>query len=370
VNIKFNFDKRLEDLRKSFKRNKIDSYLINRRERIYYLTGYRGEDAYLLVTKNKLFLFTDSRYLEEIKDTLIPLRAQAGTSRKYKFESIISKDKIKRIKLLISKLNLRIVGFEENYVSYKLFVNLNKSLTRTKFQPSQQILDKLMIIKDEKEIKAVKEAIKITKKVFKFFKRIKKIGKTEKEIAQALEYYILQCGAERGGFDTMVISDERTASAHARSSNKKIKKDSNLIIDLGAKSYGYNSDLTRVCSLSRMSKRFKQIFEVVKAAQSEAIRAIKPNIKISTIDKIIRDFFKKHNLENYFIHASGHGIGLLVHEKPLIVQSNFNRLKKGMLFTIEPGIYLPGEFGIRLEDMVLVTEDKCKVLSNDIPKPI
>ena len=358
MKIDFNFNKRIKSLRGKFDKNNIDSYLLNKKERIYYLTGYINDDSYLLLTKGQLYLITDSRYQEEVKN------------RNYNFIPIISNNKIKEIGKLISKLRLKRVGFEQDYLSYKIYSELIKLDKKTKFIPSQDILDDIMMIKDPDEIKAIKRAIYISQKAFNFFKRMRKVGKTEKEIANRLDYYIQNQLADRGGFDTMVIADKRSASPHASSSSYRIRKESNLLIDLGVKSYEYNSDLTRVFHLSKMSKRFKKILKVVKRAQSEAIKAIRPRVEISKIDLIIHNFFKSYNLDKYFIHASGHGIGLMVHEKPFINSNNNNLLKEGMVFTIEPGIYLPDEFGIRLEDMVLVTKEGCEVLSCDIPESI
>jgi Xaa-Pro aminopeptidase len=181
---------------------------------------------------------------------------------------------------------------------------------------------------------------------------------------------MLKLKAESSAFKTMVLSGSRTASAHAQSSSVKIDKSANLLIDLGAKIYGYNSDLTRIYHLSKISKRFKEFCTAVKKAQNEAIAAVKPQVKASKIDNITRKIFAEYGFEKYIIHATGHGIGLFVHEKPYINHKNHLRLKPGMVFTIEPGLYLPGEFGIRLEDVVLVTKSGHKVLSNDIPKSI
>lgn len=358
MRITFNYTKRIQSLKKALKTNGIDSLFLNKKERIYYLTGYRADDSYLLVTHKKNFLFTDSRYKEEIKN------------KRYNFEVILSADKVKSIKSLSSDLNIKNIGIEEDYISYNLFINFKKNIKNVKFIQSQLLLDNLMVIKDAQEIKATKKAIDITHKAFKLFKKMKKVGRTEKELAYELDYYILSQGYGRGGFETMIISGLRTASAHAKSSNVVIRNNTNLLIDLGAKSYGYNSDLTRVYTLSKMKKRFKAIFNIVKTAQDKAIKAIRPNIKISKIDSTIREYFKSLKLDKFFIHASGHGIGLLVHEKPAINRKNNQLLKPGMIFTLEPGIYLPGKFGIRLEDIVLVTKDKCEVLSREIPSSI
>lgn len=354
----FNHPKRVKNLRDIFAVNNIDSLFINIKERIYYLTGYMGDDSYLLVTDKEIFLFTDARYKEELK------------SRGYNFKVLISKDIIKDISSLFSKLGIKNVGIEESYISYSFFKALNKNTNKTKIIPSQRLLDGLMTIKDKDEVGAIRKAIEVSGKTFRFFKKIKKVGLTELDIAQKLDNYILKLGGERGGFETMVISGERSASAHAKSSSIKIKNNSNLIIDLGVKSYGYNSDLTRAYTLSKMKGRFKEIFDTVKTAQDKAIRAVRPGVRISEIDFIIRNYFKKLHLDKFFIHASGHGIGLFVHEKPIIGPKNNELLMPGMVFTLEPGIYLPGEFGIRLEDMILVTKNKYEVLSYDIPNSI
>jgi Xaa-Pro aminopeptidase len=352
--LKFDHNRRLKKLRLGFEARGLDSYLVNRKERIFYLTGYGKEDGYLLITRDKAFLITDARFKQEAKD------------QKFNFEPIISRYKIRELKRLVSKLKINSLGFEEYYLSFAVYAKLRSLLNRTNLKPGQKALDDLMVIKDNQEIKAIREAVKICGKAFQFFKKVEKAGRTERDLSVALKHFILKESADLADFDLMVLSDERTSMPHALPSNKKINKNSNLLIDLGAKIYGYNSDLTRIFHLSKMSKRYKEILKIVKEAQSRAIEAVKPKVKISTIDKIVRNFFKKEALEDYFVHATGHGVGLSIHEKPSLASDNRAHLRAGMVFTVEPAIYLPGEFGVRLEDMVLVTKNGYEVLSGDI----
>ncbi len=358
MKINFNFKERVRRLKISMNKEGIEALLINRKERIYYLTGYSAEDSFLLISPKKNYLFTDARYKEILR------------INKYTFEAIISKEPLKGLARLISGLNLKRTGIEQRYLNVNQYIFLKKSLNKVKLVPSARILNSMMVIKDEDEIKAIRQAIHITANAFNYSKRLKKAGRTEKEIAALLDFYILTHGADRGGYETMVISGVRTACAHAQSSDKKINSKANLLIDLGAKIYGYNSDLTRVYTLSKMKTGFSKILSIVIKAQQEAIQKVSHGRKISEVGLAARNYFKKFKLEKYFIHSTGHGVGLNVHEAPAISLNNTECLKAGMVFTIEPGIYLPGRFGIRVEDIVLVTKHGYEVLSNDIPNSI
>ena len=358
MKISFNFKKRVCRLKISMKKEGIEALVISKKERIYYLTGYSAEDSFLLVTSKKIYLFTDARYKETLR------------INKYTFEAVFSKKPLKGLAKLISGLNLKRTGIEQQHLSVNQYLFLRKDLNKVQLIPTGHILNSMMAIKDESEIKAIRQAIHITGKAFNYFKRLKKAGRTEKEIAALLDFYILRHEADKGGYETMVISGARTACAHAQSSGKKINSKSNLLIDLGAKIYGYNSDLTRVYTLSKMKPGFSKILSIVIKDQQESMQNGSPGRKISEVDLAARNHFKKFKLEKYFIHAAGHGVGLNVHEPPAVSLNNTECLKAGMVFTIEPGIYLPGRFGIRVEDIVLVTKNGYEVLSNDIPNSI
>ncbi len=312
----------------------------------------------MLLTIKGDYLITDSRYLDEIK------------SLKITCKKIISSHPLKEIARLINKHNLKTIGFEEDCLNYQTHTFIRKRLSNTKMKPAAKYIKMLTLIKDTQEIKAITKACVIANLTLAQINKINLIGKTEKELAAYLKYYLSKLGFEVADYEPIVASGARSAKPHAKTTNIKLKKGSNLLIDLGAKVYGYNSDLTRVYSLSKMKAEYKKIYSIVKEAQERAIAGIKPGVKASLIDKAARNVIASYGYADNFIHTTGHGIGLHIHEGPIISSKNEEYLKPGMIFSVEPGIYLKGKFGIRLEDIVTVTRKGYKVLSHDISRAV
>ncbi len=355
--LKFNYSARLSRVKSQLRNRRLDSLLVNNKKRIYYLCGYRGDDAFLLVTQKRCLLITDARYEQEIKE----LRGSM-------YEPVIL-SRGDNVYKLIDRIGIKKLAVEEAKLSYRSYLNIKK-YTRATPVCGQEILDELIMIKDAQELKAIKKAIAYTAETFKYFRRMKKVGISERQAANKLKDHIYSLGAEPADYDIMVITATHTDSPHAASGEAKIKATDNLLIDLGVKIYGYNSDLTRVYCLSKIKKEYQEAFNIIRHTQQTIISLIRPGALISDIDKAARKLLGKHGLGKHFTHATGHGIGLEVHEKPYINARNHRPLEAGMVITIEPGIYFPGKFGIRLEDMVAVTKKGANVLSNDIPNSI
>lgn len=354
MDIRFNYSKRKQALKNLLCENNIEGMLCVSSRNIFYFMGYYQQDAYLLLTIKGDYLITDSRYLDEIK------------SLKINCKKIISSHPLKDAAQLIKKHNFKTIGFEEDCLNYQMYAFIRKQLSKTKMKPAVKYIKMLTLIKDTQEIKAISKACGIANRTLAQINKINLVGKTEKELAAYLKYYLSKLGFEVADYEPIVASGARSAKPHAKTTNIKLKKSSNLLIDLGAKVYGYNSDLTRVYSLSKMEAEYKRIYSIVKEAQERAIAGIKPGVKASFIDKIARDVIASYGYAENFVHATGHGIGLHIHEGPTISSKNKEHLKPGMVFSVEPGIYLKGKFGIRIEDTVTVTQKGCKVLSHDI----
>jgi len=336
---------------------KLDAFLVLDRTNASYLSNTTIPECAVVLTKQKDFFFTDPRFQEDAKDQVRGFRTVIAKNDFYP----LLKQALKKVKT---------VGFESEHLSYSNYLELKKQLPGVKLVPIKGAVETKRIIKNKQEIKTIRRSVKISKKVFKHIQKTIKPGLTEREICAEIERKMKQEGAHAPAFDTIVASGPNSSRPHAAVTNRKIKRSDIVLVDFGADFNGYNSDLTRVVFLGKISTLFRQIYSIVLEAQEKAISRVKPGVKISEIDKIARETIAKRGYGKYFLHATGHGIGRQVHERPNISLKNQDLLKPGMIFTVEPAIYFPGKFGIRIEDMVLVTGKHCEVLTDDIDKSI
>jgi Xaa-Pro aminopeptidase len=326
---------------------------------ISYLTNFPGRDSCLLISKKKNIFFTDSRYFERAKISL------KKTIKVVKINAPISK------MIADSCKNLRVkrVGFEEKSLNFGEYQRLKQALSQNiNFVPTSNLIEKQRELKGREEIRKVKEATRITILAFRFIKGFLKPGIKEIEIAAELERFIRYNGAQASAFDIIVASGQNSTFPHHVTSSKRMGNNEPVLIDVGVEYLGYKSDLTRVFFLGKINTLYGEIYKIVLGAQAEAIAKIKPSVPVSLIDASAREYIVKKGYGEYFGHALGHGIGLEIHEAPRVNKENNGLLRAGMILTIEPAIYIPGKFGVRLEDMVLVTEKGCVVLSGALNK--
>jgi len=337
----------------------MDGLIVSSDANISYLTGSPSRDSKLLISKNKNVYFTDSRYITAAKKAL-------GS----KF--IIKKVKHSFAKIIAetcAELKLETVGFEDRALSVAEHRHLQKEFShrhRLEPVPCSGLVESLREIKDAQEIENIRQSLAITALALKFAQEIILPGRKELEIVGELERFIRYHGAEKAAFEIIVASGPNSAYPHHLPTQRKIKENEPVMIDIGVDYLGYKSDLTRVFFLGKMDALARRIYNIVTEAQKRAIKKIKPGVEISQIDAAARDFIAQKGYAKYFGHALGHGVGLETHEAPNISPNNHGRLKPGMVFTVEPAIYLPGKFGIRIEDMVLVTRKGAEVLSGTI----
>jgi len=339
--------------------NCLDAFICTHQPNIEYLTGFPHHECYLLFLKKQVFLFTDSRYMEEARIFL------SGSSVRLRF---IKKDLYQSVCGIISKLNLKRIGFESRVISYHDFSSFKKKLGKGKILvPCLNIVENLRMIKNGVEIDKIKTATLMAVGLFIKAKNIVKPGMTESEVSFVLESLIhsLEC---KPSFPIIVAAGVNSCQAHHIVSKRVIRNSEPVLIDMGFDYFGYKSDLTRTWFLGKITPIFNKVYTVVKEAQTRAISAIKPGAYIPEIDKIARSFIAKKGFGRYFHHSLGHGIGLEVHEKPGINSKNEYVLKEGMVFSVEPAVYLPGKFGVRLEDLVVVTKKGCDCLSGSLNK--
>lgn len=337
----------------------LDALLVTKEANVSYLSGFRGCDSSVLISNKENFFITDFRYLEEVK------RELSG----FKIE-IINGSFFKLLANLVKRLKIKKLGFESKWLPYKEYEQIKRELTTSEFIPTWQIIESLREIKDAEEIKFIRKAVEITAKTFKYLNTIIRPGLKEIEVAGELERFIRLQGGQKSSFEIIIASGSRSSMPHAVASRKIIDPDEPILIDIGVEFEGYTSDLTRMVFLDKISPYIKRTYNIVLRAQEAAIEKIKPSVKICDIDIAARDYIVEKKMGKFFGHNLGHGIGKEVHEDPPISSKNKERLRAGMVFTIEPAIYIPDKFGIRLEDMILVTKEGCEVLTNDIDKRI
>jgi len=335
------------------KRNKLDGLFLSSSANISYLTGFNSRDSYLLITKNKCIYITDSRYLQEAKKL---------SDRCCSIEKIIKSYPLTLAKLSAG-LRIKRLGFEDRYLSYFWHRTIAAKLDRrTKFIPCCGPVEEIREVKTAREIRKIRFATKITKEALRFARGVISPGKTELEIAADLERFIKYRGGNGSAFRIIVAAGSNSSYPHHLTSKRKIQRNDIVLIDIGTDYQGYKSDLTRVFFLGKISPLVDGVFKVIKEAQTQAIKKVKPGIALRDIDLVARRRISEFGYGEYFIHNLGHGIGLEVHEAPHISSKEKKLAKVGMVFTLEPGIYLPGRFGVRIEDIVLVTEKGAVVL--------
>jgi len=240
---------------------------------------------------------------------------------------------------------------------------INKKIKNINWIPTEDVIKKIRAVKSEEEIKNIKKAVEIADKSMKKLLEVIKPNITEKEIKIKLEYILAQNGSERPAFGTIVTSGKRTSLAHGKATERKLKEEDLVLIDFGACHKGYMSDMTRTIILGERSEKIKEIYNYVLEALNKAIDFIEPGVTCKEVDKVARDVFKKYGLEKYSLRGLGHGVGLEIHEYPRVVMNNDDLIKENMVFTIEPGLYIPDTGGVRIEDIIVVRNNKCEVLT-------
>jgi Xaa-Pro aminopeptidase len=351
-------NRRLPRIYSYLKDKGLDGLIISGEANISYLCEYTCRDAYLLISHKENVYFTDSRYTEELKKYLSGCRIVKANGSIFRL-----------IAQSCTELRLKRIAFEERSLPFAEYAKISENLKKgAELIPTHNLVESLRQIKGTEELKKIKKAIWITKQAFDFIKSFVAIGRREIEVAAELERFIRYKGASSSAFDIIVASGPNSRFPHHLTSTRKIRNNETVLIDLGVDFEGYKSDLTRIFFLGKINTLNQDIYHTVKEAQARAIKKIKPAVEISEIDAAARQYIAHKGYGKFFVHNTGHGIGLQIHEDPQISSNEGSELKPGMVFTVEPGIYLPERFGVRIEDMVLVSKEGCEVLSGAIDK--
>jgi len=345
--------RRLALLKKKVKAAGLDSFLVTDEINVSYLSGFAGSDSMMLVTPGRTFFITDSRYIQEAEESLrgVALELAAGSAYS-KIRDLVKAERLKRM------------GFESMDLSHAVALKLKEMLPGVRLAPLKDTVEGLRAVKDAEEVRAIKRSIRLTKSVLYGTLRRLRPGVTEESLARAIEISFIEQGA-RPAFDPIVAAGANSSKPHASSGPSRIRKDSFVMIDIGCRLGGYCSDMTRTVITGAMKERFAKIYTVVRAAQQRAIDKVRDGARMSEVDFAARGYIHSMGFGRHFGHSVGHGVGMEIHEQPAVSRTSGGFLKKGMVMTVEPAIYLPGFGGVRIEDMVLVTDKGCEILTEE-----
>jgi Xaa-Pro aminopeptidase len=351
---------RQKKIRTAMRRLGCDALLITNFKNVTYLSDFTGDDSYLVVTPHEAIMVSDARYdtqlAEQCPDLELYIR-RPGENMLAALTKVLTKAKIHGL------------GFESHVVTVELCEQIKSALPKIRLVPSSGLVEALRQIKDRGEVGLIREAITQAEKAFDATRALLRDERTEKEVADELVHTMRLLGARDSSFPPIVAVGPRAALPHAEPTDQKIGDSSFVLIDWGADGGLYKSDLTRVLVTGKMSPKLERIYRVVLNAQERAIEKIRPGVTGHEVDSVARQTIAKAGFGRHFGHSLGHGIGLDIHEGPGLRQGNHEPLKAGMVVTVEPGIYLPGWGGVRIEDDVLVTRDGCEVLTT-VPRTL
>jgi len=349
--------KRLQKLRENMKKEKLDAVLIynfegSNRATTWYIAGFSGSFAVLFITQDKEYVITDSRYFTQVKEQstfdLIPY-----TDGKEQLKKTLSD--------LVRTNNVSKLGYESERITHNQFQEYIKPLEVDKFE-IDEIIKNMRSLKTNDEIERIKKAVNIAEEALESSIKYIKQGNTENEVAARINYEIYKRGG-KPSFETIVVSGKRSALVHGMPSEKKIEVGEFVLIDYGAMVDGYCSDITRTFLVGKATPKMEKVYKVVQKAQKKAREEARAGIKGADLHNVAKKIIEEEGFGKYFGHGLGHGLGMEVHEDPSASPRNENPLPENAVITIEPGIYIPDEFGVRIEDDVVLKKDRCQVLT-------
>lgn len=351
-----NYQRRLQQIKGDFQAHKIDSLLVTHLPNIRYLCGFTGSAAVLLLTEQGRFLFTDGRYTSQAREEV--KAARVVISRKNPL--------LAAAEYLGSKGSRRkpVVGIEAEHVTVAARRILMTGLPKgVRIREVHNVVEQQRMIKDADELRAIEKAVLLGAGLFNTALASVRPGVPETQVAAEMEYAARTAGADGMSFETIIAGGKRSALPHGRASSQVLPRKGFVVCDFGVILAGYCSDMTRTLHVGRANREARSFYEAVREAQLAAIAAVAPGVPIGEVDRAARLVLKKAGLGQYFTHSTGHGVGLEIHEAPRVAAGQSDLLRPGMVITIEPGAYVPDKWGVRIEDMVVVTEKSCEVLT-------
>jgi Xaa-Pro aminopeptidase len=357
---------RVESLRQTLESG--EGFLVTSRENVRYLSGFTGSAGVVLITPDRALFLTDFRYLSQSEEQVTDMERKIYEKQMEALAEATGECGISRLK------------FEAGSVYYRGYEELGKGLKGIELVPTQEVVEDLRHVKDEGEMAAIRKAIGITAQAWEEFLTTSLTGTVERDLSIDLEFRLKRAGSEKAPFDFIVASGPRGALPHGVASEKAVQRGEWVTFDFGACSDGYFSDLTRTVAVqsdaagagtgANGSGRMKEIYDVVLEANRAGIAAVRPGVRAGEVDAAARSVIEEAGYGKQFGHGTGHGVGLDIHEHLRIAKGQERELVTGMVFTVEPGIYVPDLGGVRIEDMVRVTDDGSQVLTAEIPKEL
>ena len=339
-----------------------DAALITSEVSKRYLTDFGSEDGTLLVTKEGAYFIIDARYFEHTEQQVTDPLCKV----------ILQEELYDQIGELLNKHRVQSVFVEDEYMTLATMSALKRRFAAVNFDSSNRLSDfmkNMRIIKTDEEINCIIKAQRIAEAAFTKLLSNMRVGQTEKQIAAVLEFFMADFGSEGVSFPTIAASGVNSACPHAVPSDRKVQEGDFLTLDFGAVYKGYHSDMTRTVVFGKPTDEMKNIYNAVWGANTDAIKAVRADISCKLVDNVARSTLDAWGYEEYFTHGLGHGVGLEIHEGPNVNKRSGTTLREGMVITIEPGVYIPGKYGVRIEDMCVVTKDGCRILT-ETPKTL
>ncbi|MGF9699027.1 M24 family metallopeptidase [Paenibacillus sp. MABNR03] len=350
-------NKRVNKLREAMRERELTAMLITNPINRRYMTGFTGSAGYVLITEQEAYLLTDFRYM-----TQAPQQAKGFTVVEHGPKPMES------VRELLASANIKEVGFEQDTVTFGTHASYAEALQSIELKAVSGIVEQLRIFKDEDEIAVMQRAADLADVTFSHVLQFAKPGMTEREVDLEMEFFMRKHGATSSSFDTIVASGERSAMPHGVASSKVIGQNELITFDFGALLDGYCSDLTRTIATGTPVPELRKIYDIVLEAQLHTLENLKPGMTGREADALARDIIAGYGYGDQFGHSTGHGLGMEVHEAPRLSKLSDDVLKPGMVVTVEPGIYIDGLGGVRIEDDVVITETGIHILTKSDKK--
>jgi Xaa-Pro aminopeptidase len=318
---------------------------------VQYLSGFTGSNGALLLTEDRDLLFTDPRYASQA-----PLQSDCDVR-------VAGGPLLLEVSKWIKRLKIKLLGFEENRISFAEYLQIKGLLAGVTLKPVSDSVETIRSIKSDTEIGTIRASVRLNSVALEQALSHFKQSMSEVDLAAEIEYRMRLLGADGTAFETIVASGRRTALPHAHPSSHSIEHNQLLLVDMGAKVAGYASDMTRTFAVGKLGAKTLRMYKAVRESQQAALDAVRPGVSCASVDRCARDVLGSYGLDKLFIHSTGHGLGLEIHERPRIGRKEKTKLQTGMVITIEPGVYEDTLGGVRIEDTVVVTTSGCEVLT-------
>jgi len=353
------FSLRLQALRAVLAGFGLDGFLVSRRSSVRYLTGFSGTNGICFISESDAVFVTDFRYKQQSEQQIRGFRTEIAT--KTLLEGLRDTGLVKPGQT---------VGFESENITVSVFQKMRALFPGVKWEPLEKVVEDLSIVKAEEEIERLREAARMAERIFEDILPMLRPGTEEREIAAEILARTKRYGAERASFEPIVAGGERSALPHGSATDRRLRPGDLLVLDFGCVVDGYASDITRTVGIGKLDGRKREMYRIVRTAQQKAAAAVRPEIPCQELDAVARDFIRQAGYGEFFGHSLGHGLGLSVHMDPRIGPGVPKRIPPHAAITLEPGIYLPGIGGVRIEDDFVVRENGAEALTHSSAEPL